>query len=68
VLKGPPGPLEVMGQTEAPPKGPKTVGGQAPPWNGDGFFVEKGSPDGAFNAPALLQSGEARGRRAFPVK
>jgi hypothetical protein len=30
--------------------------------------MEKGSSDGAFNVPALLQPGEARGRRAFPIK
>jgi hypothetical protein len=30
--------------------------------------VKKGSPDGAYNSPALLQPGEARGLRAFPVK
>jgi hypothetical protein len=31
------------------------------------FLRGKGSPDGSFNAPALLP-GEADGRRAFPVK
>jgi hypothetical protein len=30
--------------------------------------VEKGSSDGTFNEPALLQPSEAHGRRAFPVK
>jgi hypothetical protein len=30
--------------------------------------MEKGSLDDTFNAPALLQLGEARGRSAFPVK
>jgi hypothetical protein len=29
-LKGPPGPLVVMGQTETPPRGSETMGGQAP--------------------------------------
>jgi hypothetical protein len=33
-LKDSPGALTVMGQTEAPPKGPKTVEGQAPPRDG----------------------------------
>jgi hypothetical protein len=30
--------------------------------------MEKGSLDDAFNALALLQSGEARGQSAFPIK
>jgi hypothetical protein len=30
--------------------------------------VEKELPNGAFNAPALLQPDEARGRRTFLVK
>jgi hypothetical protein len=33
-----------------------------------GFFTEKGSPDSAFNVPALLPPSEVHGRRAFPVK
>jgi hypothetical protein len=38
------------------------------PSGGGGSFVGKGSHDNAFNAPALLQPGEARERRPFPVK
>jgi hypothetical protein len=33
-LKGPLDPLVVIGQTEAPSRGPKTAGGQAPPREG----------------------------------
>jgi hypothetical protein len=57
-----------MGQTETPPRGPKTAGGQAPPREGAGSFVGKGSSYGAFNTPALLQPGEARGQHTFPIK
>jgi hypothetical protein len=58
-LKGRPNPLAVTGQTKAPSRGPKTVGGQAPPHERGGSFMGKGSPDGAFNAhrPATARRG-----------
>jgi hypothetical protein len=66
--KGPPGPLAVVGQTEEPSRGPKTAGGQAPPRGMAVPSWRRDSPDGSFNAPALLRPDEAQGRRAFPVK
>jgi hypothetical protein len=59
--KGPPGPLAVMDQTEAPSRGPKTAGGQAPPWDIVVPLWRRDSPVGAFNAPVLLRPARPRG-------
>jgi hypothetical protein len=67
-LKGPPGPLAVLGQTEAPSRGSKIAGGQKPPRYMAVASWRRDSPIGAFNVPTLLRPGEAQGRCAFPVK
>jgi hypothetical protein len=67
-LKGPLGPLAVIGQTEAHPRGHKTAGGQAPPREGVVPSWGKDHLMAHLMRPPYCNRGEARGRRVFHVK